>query len=491
MRIFRASLLAYGVPLAAALGVRLVFLFPVLREPERALVTDSPTFLEIARILRVEHRFDHLQRVPGYFAWVAAVQSTLGEDLRILAILQVLLDLGATAAVAALAGAAAGRRSALAGGLLYALNGVTPLASCRVLVDSLAVFLLSLSFLELRPGRGIRGAAASGVCLGLAAYVRPTALHLPLAVLPAFLAWPGGTRERTRAAATYSCAFLLAVLPWYARNRLVFGSWIFTSLGHANLLMGYGASAVSVRDGITYEQAQMRLLARLQEEGIAPADETHPWGTRIESAVLDDPALARAAGGVGLRVVWECRGAFVRAWLSSTLLLPLRLAHPGLGDLQAHLAPAYRHGPPDMRGDDASPVHLLKTGRFREGIGALASRVGGPGEARLWISLATFATSLAIVSGSLLALPSAARGSGGPERFALLASGCAGAVLVLTAIPAGATRYYAPALPPLCACAGAGWAAALSWIAERRGTRIPHDRPSAGAQAPDGGSRTP
>lgn len=490
MKPFRASLLAYGIPLAAALCVRIVFLIPVLTEPERALVTDSPTFLELARIVRTEHRFDHLQRVPGYFVWVALVQSTLGEDVRILAVLQVLLDLCATAAVTALAHTF-GRRAALLAGLLYALNGVTPLASCRVLVDSLAVFIVSSSFLALRSGRGARAFVCAGLLTGLAAYVRPTALHLPLAILPAFLAGPGSGRDRARSAVAYAAAFLLAVLPWFARNRIVHGAWIFTTLGHANLLMGYAASAVSVEEGITYEEAQMRMLRLLQERRVAPADETHPWGVKIERAVLDDPLLARAEGRLGLRVLGAHRAGFARAWLQSVALLPLRLAHPGLGELQAHFAPDYRLSPPDMRGDAGSPVHLLKSGRFGEARQAFFARLGTPGEARLWISLGSFAVSLSIAVGSLLAIPQAARGRTDPARFLLLAAGCAGAFIALTAIPLGSTRYYVPALPPLCACAGAGWAAALSWIAGRHRARIRPGATPPGAQAPGGGSRTP
>ncbi len=128
--------------------------------------------------------------------------------------------------------------------LFYALylpemNIATTYAACSESIFTLlltAYFWALLRYWESEKRAWIFGA---GIFLGLAALSRPVAFYLPLVVVPWFF-W----RDRQKGlakAAIFLLPFLLCVLPWAARNQMVFGKPIFTStLGGYNLLRHNG-----------------------------------------------------------------------------------------------------------------------------------------------------------------------------------------------------------------------------------------------------------
>lgn len=165
-------------------------------------------------------------RAPGYPFFLAAV--TLGRADRVAAAKAANAALGALAPLllAALSARIFRRRGvAVATGIAAALH--PGLVSLSIDVESEPLFLVLLlasAFLLLvasdRPSSNL--AVAAGIALALAALTRPSALVL-VPFLGAVLLdrrWPA--RVRAHIAASAFLGFALALLPWTARNALVF-----------------------------------------------------------------------------------------------------------------------------------------------------------------------------------------------------------------------------------------------------------------------------
>jgi hypothetical protein len=117
----------------------------------------------------------------------------------------------------------------LAAATLVALDPVL-VSQCRlVMTETLAALLTAAALAALARG-GTRGAATGGCLFGLATLCRPSALAAAtLTALVACFAGPADWTVRLRRGAVIAAATMATLLPWAARNVLVFGEPVFTT----------------------------------------------------------------------------------------------------------------------------------------------------------------------------------------------------------------------------------------------------------------------
>ncbi|MBL9008559.1 MAG: glycosyltransferase family 39 protein [Myxococcales bacterium] len=172
-------------------------------------------------------------RPPGYAAFLAVLVRPVGDDYaafpRIIKPVQWVLDIGTCVLVFAIASQLGGPFAAWPAFLLALLNPFLILYSNAVLTETLATFLVTLTFflcstaLRSDAQRARRALLAAGVVMGLATLVRVDSLFL-LCILPLLLV------PRLRPCTLPARAVLAAALavglvygPWLARNWLVAG----------------------------------------------------------------------------------------------------------------------------------------------------------------------------------------------------------------------------------------------------------------------------
>jgi hypothetical protein len=165
-------------------------------------------------------------------------------------ILQVLLGVAVVGLVYSVAARLFGLAAALLATALVALNPYLIFISSYLLTENLYTLLLLLIVLVLSKGAaqgfaGRREALASGLLLGVAGLTRPNAVLLLGAAVPLILlARRDGPGRRVAACIVCTAAVALAILPWAVRNRAELGEWvIFTTHG-----------------GITFYQSNNRLV---------------------------------------------------------------------------------------------------------------------------------------------------------------------------------------------------------------------------------------
>ena len=251
--------------------------------PERAISHDSPGYVEPARSLLHDGDFDRstgsstpeFVRTPGYPAFVAAVYWPSGQSDRAVYVAQALLS-GLTVALAV----ALGRRltgSPSLGLLAGALTVLDPLQT--TLPGTLGPEVLATTLVTAAAYAGVRFAqsdlagrwgVAYGVALAAATYVRPTTFYF--AAVPLLLvAWEVVRRRltwvvawRAGLAVLAPCVVLLGM--WNVRNHREVGSWRFSAVEAVNLYWYRAAGVVAEREGISFDDAQLRLTSELQAE---------------------------------------------------------------------------------------------------------------------------------------------------------------------------------------------------------------------------------
>lgn len=287
---------------AASVAFRTVLVLPALFAPSVGLGPphlDTHEYYALAQsITRGSYEIggiDWILRPPGYPAFLSAIDMAFGTDPRFAIGLQILLG-GLTAALVAFwAARAAGREAGLAAGMLAGLAPVAGLFSGFLLAESLftATVALGLFFFRKRP-------VLSGFILGLSALVKPTGIYIAAVATLFHLV----KRDWARAG-LLSVAFLLPILPWLARNRVVNGKAILSTQHEATVFL-YAAPYTMIEErGIGYEEA----LANLVDTLACPD---------LQAAALD-PELAGKVANRGLAYILRHPAAYSIAHMKGFL----------------------------------------------------------------------------------------------------------------------------------------------------------------------------
>lgn len=241
----RLSDAEYHRLLTALVVVVALYGFATLRlSPDRIVPgTDAPQYDIMARNLAEGRGFalateppfaPTVYREPGYPLFTAALYRLSGNDVQIVAGIQVVL-LALTAAFSAHIGAELfGRAAGLLGGLLVGFNPQLSYLAGQLLSETLFTFLVAATlWLALRARASRRGQdyLLVGLTVGLATMVRAIGGVLALPLLGLLLLTGGGLRLPTVLART---ALLLGgvaivVAPWVARNDQAIGRPVLTA----------------------------------------------------------------------------------------------------------------------------------------------------------------------------------------------------------------------------------------------------------------------
>jgi len=267
-------------------------------------------------------------RTPLYPWFVAGVYSLLGRDPRRVVLVQILLEVLATAGAMALtrelataAAAAAGterrttnvthvRHAMLLTGVLYAVNGTTQRFTGYLLSEALLpallppALILTLRSLRRPPHsspsrRAAVGWAAAAATWGVILLVKPNGQYLVLAVgvLVTVRLYAARRSRQGRwlwAAGAFWGALMLVLLPWLVRNRLLLGRWRLSTAFDENVAR---VSAVATQ-------------AALQSIEVAPWSETWEYLYRtLELRAVPELAgvLAKASAPCALQMAWQHR----------------------------------------------------------------------------------------------------------------------------------------------------------------------------------------
>jgi hypothetical protein len=178
------------------------------------------------------------------------------------------------------------RPAALAAGIIYAFwpsqIEFTSILASELLFNFLLLLALWATFAAPLRSYTLKGLAA-GAFLAAAAYVRPTALLLPL-LLAAGTIW--SRKADMRGTLTLTAAAFLAmaicIAPWALRNERVLGAPVLISTnGPTNLWMGNNPAATG---------AYMPLPSEV--DGLSEVDRSRVLGARAESFILENPGRA-------------------------------------------------------------------------------------------------------------------------------------------------------------------------------------------------------
>lgn len=292
---------------------RLAVWFVVKDDPRSFLENDSHKYvapaqalLETGRFLKgPEDRTPETFRSPGFPLWLALIFSVFGDDLKFVALCQILLFIGTLFLTYRLGGKLFGARAGLLAVLLLSLDPPSFTYAFKVLTESLAAFSTLLFACAVagyfrNSGKGFYPLAV-GVSLGVATYVRPTSYYFLPVLAVAFAVFH--VREKADwksvVARTGVVVLVFAALvgSWQVRNFLAAGTPRFITHQGEVLYFTKVAHIISDREKLGVGEVRRRLKERLFE--------TYP-----ETKGLSDTELDRWLQEEALKII------FANPWIS-------------------------------------------------------------------------------------------------------------------------------------------------------------------------------
>ena len=217
---------------ALALVLRLIFL---QEYPEPGRSADAFEYLMRSKRLaegRVSffhdtawHGWQTWTRPPGYYLFLATLQSSLDRGVPAALYFQAFFSAIAAGATYLMAYPLFGRGAALLSGLLFAVFVESIVTFSRILTEPLYMLFLvpalaALAHTSARPS--VRSAALAGALFGCAALVR-SAPFFYVPVTAVLLLFIQGFRTAWRSSAALVGAMFLVILPWCVRNSMIEG----------------------------------------------------------------------------------------------------------------------------------------------------------------------------------------------------------------------------------------------------------------------------
>lgn len=329
-----------GLLLVSAVLKITVWWVVVTEDPGRFLYTDSVAYHETTRSLLQVGRFSvsadrpnvpETRRTPGYPVFLAPAYALAGERPAVGIAWQILLSLGTILLLFRLARERFSAPIGVVAAGLLTLDAASFSHSLLLLTETLFAFLmvalLVCAFRFAKGHRVIRWAGGIGLLLAVATLVRPISYYLA----PAVAGWILVAAWRRHLSLRQTCATLLAfVVPvvgllggWQLRNHRLTGSSEISQIVGLDLLFFRGAKVISLRDGISLEEARHKLgegwyqelhpetqdfsdeqlTRRWKEEGLAIMAQ-HPK----EVAKMQLRGMAATLGGTGEHTVMRLLG---------------------------------------------------------------------------------------------------------------------------------------------------------------------------------------
>ncbi|MDO8561300.1 MAG: glycosyltransferase family 39 protein [bacterium] len=218
--------------------------------PYPIVVGDSLHYAQRADNLLAFHAYEDVPGTPlraappGYPVLLAGIKVATGSMTPVV-ILQTLISILASVLIYRMARTLVPISYALVPALLYAIDPMVVFSDTAVITDSifsaLLVCTVYLAFFQSRV-RGIVLWGSVGLLLGAATMIRPIAQFLVFVFPAVFLLrqWMSGRGEdenRLKAVCACVLAFALVVVPWMARNQILFRSFEVSILSSHTLLI--------------------------------------------------------------------------------------------------------------------------------------------------------------------------------------------------------------------------------------------------------------
>lgn len=273
LHVHRALWWAIGIGVLARIAVLAIYSpwDPAIATTS-VMANDAGVYHRLALCLLEQQDFClNTNRTPGYPAFVAAVYALFGVQPWVVLVLQVLIDAATITLTYALGVWLFSPTVAAAAALLLAVDPTSLFISSSLLTDSLftLLFLCAVAlFLRGLDSARLRWALATGLALGLAAWVRPSAQYLPVLLFAAALCRPGWPWTRRVAfGAAALLAFVLTISPWLHRNHQQFDAWGLATVKGETLLNWQAALFLAWRDHRTVEAVRKDLAAEARSAG--------------------------------------------------------------------------------------------------------------------------------------------------------------------------------------------------------------------------------
>jgi 4-amino-4-deoxy-L-arabinose transferase-like glycosyltransferase len=258
--------------LVVALALRVLAALPATAHPERFWTDDSHEYVAVADDLRGAYLDPRapafvtgLLRTPVYPVFLAALRRLCGGTVLGVVAGQIGVSLVTIALAVALGRRVVGRRAALAGGLLLAVDPASALFVCLLQPETLFTALLVGAVLLWTSALGRSSAAraaGAGVLLGVAALTRPIGVFVPFCLAP--VVW---TRPRPSRPMRLAVSLLLAAAAplgvWTAKNWVLTGAPVYCIAGDSSLLHYRAAGALAEDEHIPLDQARARVWQRV------------------------------------------------------------------------------------------------------------------------------------------------------------------------------------------------------------------------------------
>ncbi len=342
----------YAAVFLLGLILRVPVLLLVAADPSRAVPPgDAPGYLQLAVNLFGHGVFSQqtgppffpdAYRTPGYPLFLALIFRTTGISVIAVAAAQSLLH--------ALTGVIVFRfgekefssvRTGVTGALLWAVAPIPAVFSGILLTEILftAVFLLLLWLISTPSGLRV---AAGGIVLGIGILIRPIALLLWPALLPA-VCRDSNVRRALGKCALFSATLAAVVAPWVYRNVLAFGKPTLAAVQGYNLLYYNAAGYIALRDGLSLIEARDAAAEEyqeyLREENLHPEtmmDESDAMSAAAARILAADPLRSLWFNGVNSLNGFRPGVSYFYMFLAPDALTPVDLS-------EGELSPAFSH----------------------------------------------------------------------------------------------------------------------------------------------------
>jgi hypothetical protein len=431
----------------AALGWGLAPGGPYVREP------DSPGYIRAAEALVKTQSFGppgkpEVIRTPGY-PLLLTLGVWLGRLDAATAVLQIVLGCLTTWLIYRVSLLVFGRPDwALAGALVYACEPLSALYCSKLLTETLftaaiaATTLFALRFVARQSSIDL---CAAAIVVAIAAFVRPIAYILPLAMAGLFMAWLWNSCESKKRLLFKSLGFLLLAFGplalWQARNYAVAGYPRFSAISDINLYFYQAAGALAFERGAPIGDVQRELGYGGEEVYLRSHPEQRSWSQAKQLQFQHDEAV---------RIIREHPGAMLRVHLAGVFDM---LIDPGTnGYLDFFRLRAGPDQAPPRQANASIVVRLRRA--FREK--PLAATI------HVLLCAALLVSYAAAILGVLVSRV-------WNNRLALFALAIAAYLLALSGGPAAYHRFRLPLEPVICLLAGCGLAALWGSLRARRG----------------------
>jgi hypothetical protein len=339
----------YAAAFLLGLLLRIPVLLLVIADPARAVPPgDAPGYLQLAvNLLRygvfsqgsVAPYLPDAIRTPGYPLFLALVFGMAGISVIAVVVAQSILHALTGVMVLRLGEKEFGSiRVGVIGALIWLVAPIPSIFSGILLSEIIFTFLFLL-LLWCLSAPSLRRAAIGGAVLGAGIMVRPIAVLLWPAMLPA-LVWGSNRRRALTKCALFSATLAAVVAPWIYRNVLVFGKPTLAAVQGYNLLYYNAAGYVGLRDGLNLEKARAVVDEEyhdyLREKNLHPA-----------TSVEESDAMSAAA--VRILAADPIRSIIFNGWDS------LNGFRPGVSYFYMFIAPDSMT-PNDTLADNLSPA---------------------------------------------------------------------------------------------------------------------------------------